>query len=120
MPHRDLAAHRCELEKNQNGPNSASARAMGSRCRLQSAAVDTNHGAIMRKLGTFAIAIFTSAIFALPLARAAQESLKDQIAGTWKIISWETVRPDGQVTSRHMQCSKTHAYSITSSARASS
>jgi hypothetical protein len=50
----------------------------------------------MRKIASFVIAIVASLTLA-PISTCAQQTLKDRIVGTWKIVSWETVRPDGQV-----------------------
>ena len=52
----------------------------------------------MRKVGVFVVAILMSLTLIPPMNAAfAQQSLKDQIIGTWKIISWESIRPNGQV-----------------------
>ena len=52
----------------------------------------------MRKVATFVFAIAMSLTHA-PLINAAfaEQSLKDKIVGTWKIISWESLRPSGQI-----------------------
>jgi Lipocalin-like domain len=50
----------------------------------------------MRKVFAFVFAIF--GLLTSPTTGAfAQQSLKDKILGTWKIISWESLRPNGQV-----------------------
>jgi hypothetical protein len=51
----------------------------------------------MRKVANFVVAIVASLILASTNYTFAQETLKERIVGTWKIISWETVRPNGQV-----------------------
>ena len=52
----------------------------------------------MRKVDILVIAIVMSLTLAPPVNSAfAQQSLKDKIVGTWKIISWESLRPSGQV-----------------------
>jgi hypothetical protein len=50
----------------------------------------------MRKVSTFVVAI--TMLMHMPLMSAAfwEQSLKDKIVGTWKIISWESQRPNGQ------------------------
>ena len=52
----------------------------------------------MRQVANFLIAIVASLTLTPTNSTYAQQTLKDRIVGTWKIISWETVRPDGQVT----------------------
>jgi hypothetical protein len=52
----------------------------------------------MRKVVIFAVAIVMSLTFTPPISAAfAQQSLKDRIIGAWKIISWESLRPNGQI-----------------------
>jgi hypothetical protein len=50
----------------------------------------------MRKVATFvAIVLLTHTP---PISAASgEQSLKDKIVGTWKIISWESQRSNGQV-----------------------
>jgi hypothetical protein len=36
-----------------------------------------------------------TALLAKPASAAAQESLRDQILGTWTLVSWQQTRPDG-------------------------
>ena len=52
----------------------------------------------MRKVVIFVVAIVMSLTHA-PLIGAAfaEQGLKDKIVGTWKIISWESQRPNGQI-----------------------
>jgi Lipocalin-like domain len=50
----------------------------------------------MRKLGIFAVA--TSLTVTLSMSTAfAQQPIKDRLIGTWKVISWESLRPNGQI-----------------------
>ena len=52
----------------------------------------------MRKLANITCAVVMSLPLTLPTNGSfAQQSLKDRIVGTWKLISWESVRPNGQV-----------------------
>jgi hypothetical protein len=52
----------------------------------------------MRKVATFVVAMVVSLTLTPPISAAfAQQSLKDRIIGTWKVISWESLRPDGQI-----------------------
>jgi hypothetical protein len=52
----------------------------------------------MRKVATFVVAMVMSLTLTPPISAAfAQQSLKDRIIGTWKVISWESLRPDGQI-----------------------
>jgi hypothetical protein len=52
----------------------------------------------MRKVAIFVVAIAMS-LTPTPLISAAfaEQSLKDKIVGAWKIISWESLRPSGQI-----------------------
>jgi Lipocalin-like domain len=55
-------------------------------------------GETMRKAATFVVAIVMSLTHTLPMSAAfAEQSLKDKVVGTWKIISWESQRPSGQI-----------------------
>ena len=57
----------------------------------------------MPKVVIFAVAIGMSLAYALPMNAAfAQQSLKDRVVGTWKIISWESQRPNGQIVNLWM------------------
>jgi Lipocalin-like domain len=52
----------------------------------------------MRKVATFVVTIVMSLTHTPPMSAAfAQQSLKDRVVGTWKIISWESLRPNGQI-----------------------
>jgi hypothetical protein len=53
----------------------------------------------MRKVAAFVVAIVMSMTYTPPMsaAFAQQKSLKDRVVGTWKIISWESLRPNGQI-----------------------
>jgi hypothetical protein len=51
----------------------------------------------MRKVAIFVFAIVTSLTLALTNPTFAQQTLKERIIGSWKIISWETIRAEGQV-----------------------
>ena len=52
----------------------------------------------MLKGVTFVVAIVMSLACALPINAAfAEQNLKDRLVGTWKMISWESQRPDGQI-----------------------
>jgi hypothetical protein len=52
----------------------------------------------MRKVATFVVAIIMSLTHTPSTSAAfAQQSLKDRVVGTWKVISWESQRPNGQV-----------------------
>ena len=53
----------------------------------------------MYKVATLAVAILMSLVLVPPAgtALAQQKSLKDSVVGTWKIISWESLRPNGQI-----------------------
>ena len=52
----------------------------------------------MRKVATFVVGIVMSLTHTLPMSAAfAEQSLKDKIVGTWKIISWESQRPNSQI-----------------------
>jgi hypothetical protein len=35
----------------------------------------------------------------VPMSATAADNLRDRVAGTWKLVSWETVRPSGQALS---------------------
>jgi hypothetical protein len=51
----------------------------------------------MRKLSTFIVAIVMSlAQTPLMSTAVAEQNLKDRIIGTWKVVSWESQRPNGQ------------------------
>jgi Lipocalin-like domain len=51
----------------------------------------------MRKAAKFVFAIFVLLTLTSPMSAAfAQQGLKDRIVGTWKIVSWESLRPDGR------------------------
>jgi lipocalin-like protein len=50
----------------------------------------------MRKIAAFAIAIVMSLALASPMF-AQQTGLKDKLVGTWKVISWESLRSNGQI-----------------------
>jgi|SRR5216683_4875060 Lipocalin-like domain len=57
----------------------------------------------MPKVVIFVVAIGMSLAYALPMNAAfAQQSLKDRVVGTWKIISWESQRPNGQIVNLWM------------------
>jgi hypothetical protein len=49
----------------------------------------------MRKLATFAVATLLALTLPMSTVFAAQ-TLKDRIVGTWRVISWESLRPNGQ------------------------
>jgi len=52
----------------------------------------------MRKVDTFVVAIIMSLTLTSPIEAAfAQQSLRDRVIGTWKVISWESLRPNGQI-----------------------
>ena len=52
----------------------------------------------MRKVDTFVVAIIMSLTLTSPIGAAfAQQSLRDRVIGTWKVISWESLRPNGQI-----------------------
>jgi hypothetical protein len=52
----------------------------------------------MHKAASFAVAVVISLALSLPMSGAlAQQSLKDRIVGTWRVVSWESLRPNGQV-----------------------
>jgi Lipocalin-like domain len=51
----------------------------------------------MRKVATFVVAIVMLTHTPPMSAAFAEQSLKDKIVGTWKIISWESQRSNGQV-----------------------
>lgn len=52
----------------------------------------------MRKVSSLVLAIVMALVWTLPMSAAfAQQSLKDRLVGTWKIISWESLRPNGQI-----------------------
>ena len=57
----------------------------------------------MCKVANFVIAVVASLTLAPTNSTHAQQPLKEQIVGTWKIISWETVGPDGQVVNIWMR-----------------
>jgi hypothetical protein len=51
----------------------------------------------MRIVSTFVVAI-VMLIHTPPMSAAfAEQSQKDKIVGTWKVISWESRRPNGQI-----------------------
>ena len=53
----------------------------------------------MRKAAIFAVAIVTSLTFTPPMsaAFAQQKTLKEEVVGTWKAVSWESLRHNGEV-----------------------
>jgi hypothetical protein len=53
----------------------------------------------MRKVAALAVAAAISLALrpSFGVAFAQENGLKDRLIGTWKIISWESLRPDGQV-----------------------
>ena len=52
----------------------------------------------MPKVVIFVVAICMSLAYSLSMNAAfAQQGLKDRLVGTWKIISWESLRPNGQI-----------------------
>jgi hypothetical protein len=56
----------------------------------------------MRKLGILSVASVTSLALMLPMnsTSAQQKTLKEQLVGTWTVVSWEQVRPDGSKLQR--------------------
>ena len=53
----------------------------------------------MYRAASLALYLLMSFVFASPIsiATAQQQSLRDRITGTWKVVSWETLRPNGQI-----------------------
>jgi Lipocalin-like domain len=51
----------------------------------------------MRKFAIFLVAAVVSPTLTLPSVAFAQQTFKDRLVGTWKVVSWESVRPSGQV-----------------------
>src|SRR5437763_1458179 len=82
----------------KGGKRLTRAHGYGVRTKLASRICALEEG-IMYKVATFVAAMLMSLALTLPTssALAQQESLKTRIVGTWKPISWETLRPNGQV-----------------------
>jgi hypothetical protein len=52
----------------------------------------------MRNVVTLVVATVISLTYApLTSSAIAQQGLKDRVVGTWKILSWETLRPNGEI-----------------------
>jgi hypothetical protein len=52
----------------------------------------------MCKVATFVVAIVIALTQTPPMSAAfAQQSLKERVVGTWKAISWESLRPNGEI-----------------------
>jgi hypothetical protein len=56
----------------------------------------SHHGETMRTPGTFALAMLLAVTLSMSPA-VAQQPLKDKIVGTWKVTTWESLRPNGDV-----------------------
>jgi hypothetical protein len=50
----------------------------------------------VRKVHTYSVVAVMLLALTSPSIAFAQQTLKDRVVGTWKIISWESVRSDGQ------------------------
>jgi len=55
----------------------------------------------MRKLSTLTVALPLTLALSANIAFA-QQGLKEKIVGTWKLVSWESIRPDGRVVNLWM------------------
>jgi len=53
----------------------------------------------MRKVTVFAVAIVMPLVLTPPAstALAQEKTLNERIVGTWKLVSWESLRPNGQI-----------------------